>query len=51
MMPQETSPEAVVFHDGPIDGVTFKPLSPYKDHRGWLIELYRADQLPPSNVP
>ena len=50
-MSQRTSREEMVFHDGPIDGVTFKPLSPYKDHRGWLIELYREDQLPPEQCP
>jgi dTDP-4-dehydrorhamnose 3,5-epimerase len=50
-MPYETSAEAVVFHDGPIDGVTFRPLSAYGDHRGWLIELYREDQLPPELCP
>jgi dTDP-4-dehydrorhamnose 3,5-epimerase len=33
------------FQDGPIDGVSFRSLSPHKDHRGWLIELYREDQL------
>jgi dTDP-4-dehydrorhamnose 3,5-epimerase len=50
-MSQQASAEAMVFHDGPIDGVTFKPLSPHKDHRGWLIELYREDQLPPEQCP
>jgi dTDP-4-dehydrorhamnose 3,5-epimerase len=35
----------MTFCDGPIDGVTFKPLAAHKDHRGWLIELYRDDEL------
>ena len=43
--------EATAFRDGPIDGVRFKPLSPHQDHRGWLIELYREDELPPNERP
>jgi dTDP-4-dehydrorhamnose 3,5-epimerase len=50
-MSQGKSAEAAVSHDGPIDGVVFRPLSPYKDQRGWLIELYREDQLPPEQCP
>jgi dTDP-4-dehydrorhamnose 3,5-epimerase len=41
----KTSAELFAFQDGPIDGVSFRSLSPHKDHRGWLIELYREDQL------
>ena len=37
--------------DGPIEGVRFRPLSPHADHRGWLIELYRKDQLPADEQP
>jgi dTDP-4-dehydrorhamnose 3,5-epimerase len=33
------------FAEGPIDGVILRPLSPHKDYRGWLIELYREDEL------
>lgn len=50
-MSQQASTEGVMFRDGPIDGVTFKALSPYKDHRGWLIELYREDELPADQHP
>lgn len=50
-MSQRTSEEGIVFRDGPIDGVTFKPLAPHKDHRGWLIELYREDELPADQRP
>jgi dTDP-4-dehydrorhamnose 3,5-epimerase len=50
-MLHETPAESLVFQDGPIDGVTLRPLSPYCDHRGWLIELFRADQLPPEQCP
>jgi dTDP-4-dehydrorhamnose 3,5-epimerase len=50
-MSQQMPQEKLAFHDGPIDGVTFHPLAPYKDHRGWLIELYREDELPPEQHP
>lgn len=50
-MSHQASAEGVAFRDGPIDGVTFKPLTAFKDHRGWLIELYREDQLPAEQHP
>jgi dTDP-4-dehydrorhamnose 3,5-epimerase len=34
------------FHLGPIEGVIWKPLRKYHDHRGWLCELFRHDELP-----
>jgi dTDP-4-dehydrorhamnose 3,5-epimerase len=33
------------FHTGPIDGVIWKPLKRYHDNRGWLLELFRHDEL------
>jgi dTDP-4-dehydrorhamnose 3,5-epimerase len=39
------------FQTGPIDGVTWKPLKKYHDPRGWLLELYRHDELPPEFHP
>ena len=39
------------FVDGPIDGVVFRPLATHKDHRGWLTELYREDELPAQQHP
>jgi dTDP-4-dehydrorhamnose 3,5-epimerase len=50
-MSQESPAEAHAFVEGTIDGVTLKPLTPYKDHRGWLIELFRDDQLPADLCP
>ena len=50
-MPQQMPGKKIAFCDGPIDGVTFTPLAPHKDHRGWLIELYREDELPPGQHP
>jgi len=50
-MSQRMPHEKLAFRDGPIDGVTFRPLAPHKDHRGWLIELYREDELPADEHP
>lgn len=35
-----------MFRDGPIQDVIWKPLSIFKDKRGWLCELFRHDELP-----
>lgn len=32
-------------------GVEFKPLKRYEDARGWLVELYRDDELPEGFSP
>ncbi len=40
-----------MFHDGPIDGVLFKPLKLYHDDRGWLMELFRQDELDEQFFP
>jgi len=39
------------FTDGPIDGVVFRALTPHRDARGWLVELFRADVLPAEQCP
>jgi dTDP-4-dehydrorhamnose 3,5-epimerase len=39
------------YQEGPIDGVSVRTLSTYRDQRGWLVELYRDDELPPSLHP
>jgi dTDP-4-dehydrorhamnose 3,5-epimerase len=39
------SNQTTAFTEGPIDGVILKPLKAYTDHRGWLTELYREDEL------
>ena len=36
---------------GPIDGVVIRDLACYRDDRGWLIELYRNDELSLENHP
>ena len=39
------------YRPGPIDGVIWKPLSQFKDRRGWLVELFRHDELPAEFHP
>ncbi len=34
-----------------IDGVIIKELSPFTDERGWLIELFRQDEIPEEYYP
>jgi dTDP-4-dehydrorhamnose 3,5-epimerase len=36
---------AWTFTDGEIDGVVIKPLQFYPDRRGWLVELFRQDEV------
>jgi dTDP-4-dehydrorhamnose 3,5-epimerase len=40
-----------MFTNGPIEGVVFKPLKQYSDPRGWLVELFRDDELSPNDRP
>ena len=39
------------FIDGEIDGVILRPLRFYHDARGWLVELFRQDELAESLWP
>lgn len=39
------------FSDGPIEGVTLRPASLHSDRRGWLVELYREDEIPEAVHP
>ncbi len=41
----------MIFQNGPINGVVIRPLVRHEDDRGWLIELYRDDQLEPAQRP
>jgi len=41
----------IVYEQGPIDGVLIKPLKRFEDSRGWLIELYREDELELAEYP
>jgi dTDP-4-dehydrorhamnose 3,5-epimerase len=40
-----------MFRDGPIDGVIVTDLVRRTDERGWLIELFRHDELPAELLP
>ena len=42
---------AMEYKKGKIHDVVVKPLSKYLDERGWLAELYRADELEPGVLP
>ena len=47
-VPQMTEPNAMTrpaYIDGDIDGLIVKPIKAYHDDRGWLIELFRHDEL------
>jgi dTDP-4-dehydrorhamnose 3,5-epimerase len=41
----------MTFTDGPIEGILWKPLSKFADRRGWLVELFRHDELPAEFHP
>ena len=39
------NPPMVKFREGPIEGVLVSPLTCHADARGWLIEIFRQDDL------
>lgn len=39
------------FKEGKIEGIIIKKLQQHQDHRGWLIELYRNDELHYTQYP
>jgi dTDP-4-dehydrorhamnose 3,5-epimerase len=39
------------FREGPVEGVVFRKLEQYGDARGWLIELFRRDELDEAHHP
>jgi len=45
------TPASMEFCDGPIEGVVIRHLPRFDDARGWLIELYREDELEPALHP
>ena len=40
-----------MFKDADIDGVIIKPLKKFSDDRGWLMELFRTDEVAAEYVP
>ncbi|MEJ5341666.1 MAG: dTDP-4-dehydrorhamnose 3,5-epimerase family protein [Thermogutta sp.] len=41
----------VLFREGQIEGVQIRPLRRFSDARGWLVELFRHDELVPELYP
>lgn len=39
------------FEQGVIQGVQIRPLRKHRDDRGWLMELFRADEINPRIMP
>jgi len=39
------------FKNGPIDGVVLRELNVHHDQRGWLMEVFRKDEIPPEYFP
>lgn len=40
-----------MFKDGPIEGIEIKELKRFSDDRGWLMELFRNDEVPGEYIP
>lgn len=54
LVPPSTEPRAMTrpnYIDGDIDGLIVKPIRAHHDDRGWLIELFRHDELAESLRP
>ena len=41
----------ITYIDGPIEGVEIRPLKSFNDKRGWLIEIFRHDELEKDRWP
>jgi len=41
----------LAFRRGPIDGLIVRTLKRHEDSRGWLVELFRSDELPEGFKP
>ena len=44
-LPQRDIESDADFVSGEIDGVVIAPIKAFADHRGWLMEVYRKDEL------
>ncbi|HZI49646.1 MAG TPA: hypothetical protein VFD75_17745, partial [Pyrinomonadaceae bacterium] len=40
-----------IFQTGDVRDVIIRPLNRYDDSRGWLMELFRSDDLPAEFLP
>lgn len=45
------SEASIDWMEGEIDGCIIRDLSAFNDERGWLLECFRRDELPPDLVP
>jgi dTDP-4-dehydrorhamnose 3,5-epimerase len=50
-MPHKPPPKAESFQSGDIKGVVIQNLRQSTDPRGWLVELFRKDEIPPESFP
>jgi len=50
-MQQKQAPMPEIFQTGDVHDVIIRPLNRYDDSRGWLIELFRSDDLPAEFLP
>lgn len=50
-MQPRSAPMSRVFIEGEIEGVVIRELRKFKDERGWLIELFRHDELSAEFYP
>jgi len=50
-MPHKPPPKAESFQSGDIKGVVVHNLRQSKDPRGWLVELFRNDEISPELFP
>ena len=41
----------IAYTDGPIEGVVIRPLKAFHDERGWLVEIFRHDELEQDRWP
>ncbi len=41
----------ITYEDGEIEGVSMRLLKAFHDSRGWLVEIFRDDELPESLQP
>ena len=46
-----TREEPTQFVDGPIEGIIATRLTHHEDDRGWLVEVFRSDELPEELFP
>jgi len=50
-MQQKQAPMPEIFQTGDVHDVIIRPLNRYDDSRGWLMELFRSDDLPAEFLP